>query len=101
MPLALQGKILRVLQDGELSRVGGNDVIKTKVRIIAATNKNLEAEVASKRFREDLFYRLNVVRVQLPPLRQRVEDIRLLAEYFEKRGAHEKLLPRLKLSEEA
>ena len=101
MPLALQGKILRVLQDGELSRVGGNEVIKTDVRIIAATNKNLEAEVATKRFREDLFYRLNVVRVQLPPLRQRVEDIRLLAEYFVKRVADEKHLPRLKLSEDA
>ena len=101
MPLALQGKILRVLQDGELSRVGGNEVIKTNVRIIAATNKSLEAEVASKRFREDLFYRLNVVRVQLPPLRQRVEDIRLLGEYFVKRVADEKHLPRLKLSEEA
>lgn len=101
MPLALQGKILRVLQDGELSRVGGNQVIKTDVRIIAATNKNLETEVASKRFREDLFYRLNVVRVQLPPLRQRVEDVRLLAEYFVKRVADEKHLPRLKLSEEA
>jgi two-component system nitrogen regulation response regulator GlnG len=101
MPLSLQGKILRVLQDGELSRVGGNEVIKTNVRIIAATNRNLESEVAQKRFREDLFYRLNVVRVQLPPLRQRVEDIRLLAEYFVKRVADEKHLPRLKLSEEA
>jgi DNA-binding NtrC family response regulator len=101
MPLSLQGKILRVLQDGDLSRVGGNEVIKTDVRIIAATNKNLETEVAAKRFREDLFYRLNVVRVQLPPLRQRVEDIRLLAEYFVKRVADEKHLPRLKLSEEA
>jgi DNA-binding NtrC family response regulator len=101
MPLALQGKILRVLQDGELSRVGGNEVIRTDVRIIAATNKNLEGEVSAKRFREDLFYRLNVVRVQLPPLRQRIEDIRLLAEYFVKRVADEKHLPRVKLSEEA
>ncbi len=101
MPLTLQGKILRVLQDGELSRVGGNDIIKTNVRIITATNKNLEAEVSAKHFREDLFYRLNVVRVQLPPLRQRVEDIRLLAEYFVQRVSEEKHLPRLKLSEEA
>ena len=61
MPLALQGKILRVLQGGEFSRVGGNDTLKTDVRIVAATNKNLEQEVSQKTFREDLFYRLNVV----------------------------------------
>jgi two-component system nitrogen regulation response regulator GlnG len=101
MPLPLQSKILRVLQDGEFSRVGGNDVLKTDVRIVAATNKNLEQEVARKAFREDLFYRLNVVRVQLPPLRQRTEDIRLLAEYFLQKVATKKLLPRLQLSEEA
>jgi two-component system nitrogen regulation response regulator GlnG len=86
MPIQLQSKILRVLQDGEFSRVGGNDTLKTDVRIVAATNKNLEQEVAKKTFREDLFYRLNVVRIQLPPLRQRTEDIRLLAEYFPAKG---------------
>ena len=101
MPLALQGKILRVLQEGEFSRVGGNDVLKTDARIVAATNKNLEQEVSKKSFREDLFYRLNVVRIQLPPLRQRAEDIRLLAEYFLQKVATQKLLPRLQLSEEA
>lgn len=101
MPLSLQGKILRVLQNGEFSRVGGNTTIKTNVRIVAATNKQLEAEVAQRRFREDLFYRLNVVRIQLPPLRQRIEDIRLLAEYFVQKVATEKRLPRLKLSEDA
>ena len=101
MPLALQGKILRVLQGGEFSRVGGNETLKTNVRIVAATNKNLEQEVSQKTFREDLFYRLNVVRVQLPPLRQRTEDIRLLAEYFLQKVAAQKLLPRLQLSEEA
>ena len=101
MPLALQGKILRVLQGGEFSRVGGNDTLKTNVRIVAATNKNLEQEVSQKTFREDLFYRLNVVRVQLPPLRQRIEDVRLLAEYFLQKVAAQKLLPRLQLSEEA
>ena len=101
MPLALQGKILRVLQGGEFSRVGGNETLKTNVRIVAATNKNLEQEVSKKTFREDLFYRLNVVRVQLPPLRQRTEDIRLLAEYFLQKVAVQKLLPRLQLSEEA
>jgi two-component system nitrogen regulation response regulator GlnG len=101
MPLALQGKILRVLQDGEFSRVGGSATLKADVRIVAATNKNLEQEVARKAFREDLFYRLNVVRVQLPPLRQRIEDVRLLAEYFLQKVAVQKLLPRLQLSEEA
>ncbi len=101
MPLPLQGKILRVLQDGEIVRVGGNQSVRTDVRIIAATNRNLETEVGEKRFREDLFYRLNVVRIQLPPLRQRVDDIRLLAEYFVQKVAAEKRLPRLKLSEEA
>jgi two-component system nitrogen regulation response regulator GlnG len=101
MPLAVQGKILRVLQEGEFSRVGGNATIKTDVRIIAATNKTLEQEVAKKQFREDLFYRLNVVRIHLPPLRQRKEDINLLAEYFLKKIATHKHLPQLKLSEEA
>jgi len=101
MPLQLQGKILRVLQDGQFSRVGGNDNLKTNVRIVAATNKTLEQEVAEKRFREDLFYRLNVVRIQLPPLRQRVEDIQLLAEYFLQKVAIQKHLPRMQLSEEA
>ncbi len=101
MPLPLQGKILRVLQDGEIVRVGGNQSVRTDVRIIAATNRNLEIEVGEKRFREDLFYRLNVVRIQLPPLRQRIDDIRLLAEYFVQKVATEKRLPRLKLSEEA
>jgi two-component system nitrogen regulation response regulator GlnG len=101
MPLPLQSKILRVLQDGEFSRVGGNETLRTDVRIVAATNKNLEQEVSRKAFREDLFYRLNVVRIQLPPLRQRTEDIRLLAEYFLQKVATKKLLPQLKLSEEA
>jgi two-component system nitrogen regulation response regulator GlnG len=101
MPLAVQGKILRVLQEGEFSRVGGNDTLHTDVRIIAATNHNLEKAVTDKKFREDLFYRLNVVRIQLPPLRQRVEDIRLLAEYFLQKIAAQKRLPRLRISEDA
>ena len=101
MPMVLQGKILRVLQGGEFSRVGGNDVLKSDVRVIAATNKNLELEVTERRFREDLFYRLNVVRIQLPPLRQRTEDVRLLAEYFVQKVASQKRLPRMQLSEEA
>lgn len=101
MPVALQSKILRVLQDGDFSRVGGNDTLRSNVRIVAATNRNLEAEVSARKFREDLFYRLNVVRIQLPPLRQRTEDIRILAEYFLQKVATEKRLPRMRLSEEA
>src|SRR4051812_13686258 len=101
MPLQLQSKILRVLQDGEFTRVGGNAVLQSDVRIVAATNKNLEREVAGRSFREDLFYRLNVFRIQLPPLRQRAEDIRLLAEYFLRKVALQKALPQMRLSEEA
>jgi two-component system nitrogen regulation response regulator GlnG len=101
MPIQLQSKILRVLQDGEFTRVGGTATLKSDVRIVAATNKNLEQEVAEKKFREDLFYRLNVVRIHLPPLRQRLEDIRLLAEYFLQRVAIRLHLPKLKISEDA
>ena len=77
-----QTKILRVLQSGTFERVGGNSPIRVDVRIIAATNKPLEDAVANRQFREDLFYRLNVVRIQLPPLRERRDDIRLLVDYF-------------------
>jgi len=84
-----QTKILRVLQNGTCERVGGNQPIKVDVRIIAATNKPLEAAVAAKQFREDLFYRLNVVRIQIPPLRDRREDIPLLVNYFLKKFARE------------
>ena len=82
MPLEVQSKLLRVLQSGEFSRVGGNQTLQSDVRILAATNKQLEEEVEHGTFREDLFYRLNVVRIHIPPLRRRFEDIRLLAEYF-------------------
>src|ERR1039458_9839051 len=77
-----QTKILRVLQSGTFERVGGNQPIRTDVRIIAATNKPLEAAVAAKQFREDLFYRLNVVRIHIAPLRERREDVPLLVNYF-------------------
>ncbi len=77
-----QTKILRVLQSGTFERVGGNSPIRVDVRIIAATNKPLEDAVANRQFREDLFYRLNVVRIQMPPLRERRDDIRLLVDYF-------------------
>ncbi|MEI6032978.1 MAG: sigma-54 dependent transcriptional regulator [Verrucomicrobiae bacterium] len=101
MPLHVQSKILRVLQEGEFSRVGGSETIRTDVRIVCATNKNLEEEVSRRAFREDLFYRLNVVRIHLPPLRQRAEDITLLAEYFLQKITNQKHRPPLKLSEEA
>jgi len=81
MQPATQAKILRILQDGELQRVGGNQTIKVDVRVIAATNKNLEAAVARKEFREDLFYRLNVVHIHMPALRERREDLRVLVDF--------------------
>jgi nitrogen regulation protein NR(I) len=82
MALATQTRILRVLQDGAFERVGGNQTVKSDVRIIAATNKPLERAVAAREFRGDLFYRLNVVRIEIPPLRERSEDIPLLVNYF-------------------
>ncbi|MGH8021955.1 MAG: sigma 54-interacting transcriptional regulator, partial [Limisphaerales bacterium] len=93
MTPATQTKILRVLQSGTFERVGGNHVISADVRVIAATNKPLEQAVATKQFREDLFYRLNVVRIQAPPLRDRPEDIRLLVNYFLEKMAREQQSP--------
>ncbi len=82
MPKPAQSKLLRVLENGTFRRIGGNNEIKAKVRIIAATNRNLEEEVAKRNFRDDLYFRLNVVRLTLPPLRVRGNDILLLADFF-------------------
>lgn len=82
MSMAMQVKLLRVLQDGEFSPVGSSKVLTTDVRLIAATNMNLEEAMSRNEFREDLYYRLNVIEVHIPPLRQRTDDILPLAEYF-------------------
>ncbi|TDW51862.1 transcriptional regulator with GAF, ATPase, and Fis domain [Flavobacterium sp. 270] len=82
MPLEAQVKLLRVIQERELERVGGKDTVKVDVRIIAATNRNLEEEVEAGRFRSDLFYRLNVFPIYLPSLRERMEDVEALANFF-------------------
>ena len=101
MPPTIQVKLLRVLQDGTFSRVGSNETIKSDVRIIAATHKNLSEEVTSGRFREDLYYRLNVVEIRIPPLRERLEDIPLLAEYFLQRITRKNGMAAMRLSAEA
>jgi two-component system response regulator AtoC len=82
LPMGMQAKLLRVLQDGTFERVGGGEVIHTDTRILAATNVDLVQAVAAGRFREDLFYRLNVIAIELPPLRERIEDLPLLVEHF-------------------
>jgi two-component system nitrogen regulation response regulator GlnG len=87
MSLPTQAKILRVLQSGAFERVGGNETVKTDVRVIAATHKPLEQAVSERQFREDLFYRLNVVRIHVPPLRERRSDVPLLVNYFLKKCA--------------
>lgn len=101
LPPSVQVKLLRVLQDGTFSRVGSNEVLSTDVRIVTATNKNLAAEVTAGRFREDLYYRLNVVEIQLPPLRERPEDIPILAEFFLDRLARKQGSARMRLTGEA
>ncbi|EPR34985.1 sigma54 specific transcriptional regulator, Fis family [Alkalidesulfovibrio alkalitolerans DSM 16529] len=101
MDLSLQVKILRVLQEKEFEKVGGTKTQKADVRVVAATNRDLEREVAEGRFREDLFYRLNVIPLHLPPLRERGEDVLLLAEFFLRRFCGGKGRSCLGLSPEA
>lgn len=85
IPMSMQAKLLRAIQEREIQRVGGDTPLKVDVRIIAATNRDLQEEVAKGRFRQDLYYRLNVVSLQLPPLKERTEDIPMLAVYFLKK----------------
>ncbi len=93
MPLATQAKVLRVLQNGEFQRVGGNQTMRVDVRVIAATNRDPEGHVAQKKFREDLYYRLNVVRIHLAPLRERPTDIPLLVDYFLRKARVKRVSP--------
>jgi two-component system nitrogen regulation response regulator NtrX len=101
MPLTTQGKILRVLTDQSYHRVGGQRPVKVDVRVLSATSRNLQEEIAAGRFREDLFYRLNVVPVRLPPLRERREDIPELVDHFLARFAAERRMPAPSISDEA
>lgn len=94
LPIQLQSKFLRVLQEKEIQRLGGTTTIKVDMRIIVATNKNLSTEVAAKRFRSDLYFRINIFPIEIPPLRERKEDIPLLLDYFIKKFALEQGLPR-------
>jgi two-component system, NtrC family, response regulator AtoC len=95
----LQAKLLQVLQDGEFSRLGGKHDVQVDVRILAATNRNLERAVAARQFREDLFFRLNVVSIHLPPLRERREEIPMLAEYFLTKYSAQYHKPRVEISD--
>jgi DNA-binding NtrC family response regulator len=101
LPLALQAKILRALEERRFERVGGTTVLHVDVRIVAATNKNLRAAVAARQFREDLFFRLSVFPIEIPPLRERPDDISLLARHFVERFCADLKKKRLVLSAEA
>ena len=101
LPLATQAKLLRVLETGEYIRVGGQEVRKTDVRIVAATNVNMRKAVSEGKFREDLFYRLNTIPIQMPPLRDRGEDILLLFRLFAMQMAEKYRLPKITLDDDA
>lgn len=101
MPVLLQAKLLRVLQEKSFERVGGNKTITSDVRILAATNKDLKEEVDENRFREDLYYRLNVVHIHIPPLRERIDDIPMLTSHFVQKYADQFGHPNLTMAPEA
>ena len=101
LPLATQARLLRVLETGEYIRVGGTKVMKTDVRIVAATNVNMQKAISEGRFREDLYYRLNTIPIQMPPLRDRGQDIILLFRLFAMQMAEKYKLPKITLTEEA
>lgn len=101
MPAPLQVKLLRVLQEGEIRAVGSAITKKVDVRVISATSRNLGNEVEEGRFREDLFYRLNVFKINLPPLRDRAEDIPLLVEHFLKKHGEKLVGTDVSVSSEA
>jgi len=101
MSLAAQSKVLRALQDGVITRVGGEKPIKVDVRVIAATNKKLDREIEAGNFREDLYFRLNVVPIHVPPLRERRDDIPMLARHFARLAAAEQRLPPRDFSDDA
>ncbi|TCO75182.1 transcriptional regulator with PAS, ATPase and Fis domain [Marinisporobacter balticus] len=101
LPMEMQVKLLRVLQEKEFERIGGNETIHVDIRIIAATNKNLEEMINKEKFREDLYYRLNVIPIELPPLRERTKDIPLLIEYFIKKISQNMEVDSVKLTKEA
>lgn len=101
LPLATQARLLRVLETGEYIRVGGTKVMKTDVRIVAATNINMQKAISEGRFREDLYYRLNTIPIQMPPLRERGEDIILLFRLFALQMAEKYRLPKITLTEDA
>jgi transcriptional regulator with PAS, ATPase and Fis domain len=101
LPLEMQPKLLRVVEEKEFERVGGTRVVRSDFRVIAATNQNLEKMLSNGRFRKDLFYRLNVIPLNIPPLRERRDDISPLAQHFMQQMAQEAALPEIKMGPEA
>ncbi|MBP5411856.1 MAG: sigma-54-dependent Fis family transcriptional regulator [Bacteroidales bacterium] len=101
MNLAAQAKMLRALQEGKITRVGGEKEIPVDVRVIAATNKHLQEEIANKRFREDLYHRLSVIIIHVPPLRERIEDIPLLIDYFMNQICESENMPKCEIDNDA
>jgi two-component system nitrogen regulation response regulator NtrX len=101
MPIETQGKIVRVLQEQTFERVGGSHRVEVDVRVVASSNRELAGEISAGRFREDLFYRLSVVPIKVPPLRDRREDIPVLARHFMTRGAEAARVPPRELGEDA